>query len=47
MTSVKRRQALSLAAVIAGALLLPYLAWVGFASMLTYSIWQRNRDVLA
>lgn len=27
---------------IAGALLLPYLAWVGFACALTWSIWQAN-----
>lgn len=30
----------------AGLLMLPYLAWVTFAAMLTYSIWQRNPDVL-
>jgi len=27
---------------LAGALLLPYLLWVGYATALTYSIWQRN-----
>ena len=27
-------------------LLVPYLAWVSFASALTFSIWQRNRDRL-
>ena len=32
---------------IAGALLVPYLAWVSFASALTYAIWQRNPTVLA
>lgn len=32
---------------IAGALLLPYLAWVTFASALTYAIWQRNPGLLA
>jgi tryptophan-rich sensory protein len=31
---------------LAGALLLPYLAWVTFASVLTYSIWQRNPQLL-
>ena len=30
----------------AGALLLPYLLWVSFASALTYSIWQRNPQLL-
>jgi tryptophan-rich sensory protein len=27
---------------LAAALLLPYLAWVTFASALTYAVWQRN-----
>lgn len=27
---------------LAGALLLPYLAWVSLACALTYSVWQRN-----
>jgi tryptophan-rich sensory protein len=31
---------------LAGALLLPYLAWVAFASALTYSVWKRNPAVL-
>ena len=31
---------------IAGALLLPYLAWVGFACALTYSVWKRNPGIL-
>jgi tryptophan-rich sensory protein len=30
----------------AAILLLPYLAWVGFATALTWSIWQRNPAVL-
>lgn len=30
----------------AGLLLLPYLAWVGFAAALNWSIWQRNLQVL-
>ncbi len=32
---------------IAGALLLPYLVWVTFASALTYSVWKRNPGLLA
>jgi tryptophan-rich sensory protein len=32
---------------LAGALLLPYLGWVTFASALTYSIWKRNPGLLA
>lgn len=31
---------------LAGALLLPYLAWVSFASALTWSVWQRNPGLL-
>lgn len=31
---------------LAGVLLLPYLAWVSFATVLTYSIWQRNPGLL-
>jgi tryptophan-rich sensory protein len=31
---------------LAAGLLLPYLAWVTFASALTYSVWQRNPQVL-
>ena len=31
---------------LAGALLLPYLAWVAFASALTWATWQRNPQVL-
>lgn len=32
---------------IAGALLLPYLAWVTLASALSYATWQRNPQLLA
>ena len=32
---------------IAGALLLPYLAWVTFACALTYAVWRRNPQLLA
>jgi benzodiazapine receptor len=32
---------------IAGALLLPYLAWVTLASALTYSVWKRNPGLLS
>lgn len=31
---------------LAGLLLLPYLAWVSFASALTWAIWQRNPSLL-
>lgn len=31
---------------VAGLLLLPYIAWVSFATCLCYSIWQRNQAVL-
>lgn len=31
---------------IAGALLIPYLLWVSFASVLNYSVWQLNPQVL-
>lgn len=31
---------------LAGALLLPYLAWVTFAAALTYSVWQLNPRIL-
>ena len=31
---------------LAGALLLPYLLWVGFAAVLNYSLWQLNPLVL-
>ena len=30
----------------AALLLIPYLAWVGFASALTWSVWQRNPGLL-
>lgn len=32
---------------LAGALLLPYLAWVGFACALTFATWQRNPGLLS
>jgi len=28
---------------LAGALMLPYLAWVAFATLLSYEVWRRNR----
>lgn len=31
---------------LAGALLIPYLLWVGFASVLNYSLWQLNPQTL-
>jgi benzodiazapine receptor len=31
---------------LAGALLIPYLLWVTFATALTYAIWQRNPGLL-
>lgn len=31
---------------LAGLLLLPYLAWVAFASALTWAVWQRNPGLL-
>lgn len=31
---------------LAGALLIPYLLWVGFASVLNYSLWQLNPQLL-
>jgi translocator protein len=31
---------------VAGWMLLPYLAWVAFASVLTFAMWQRNPGVL-
>ena len=32
---------------MAGALLIPYLAWVGFASALTYAVWRSNPALLS
>ncbi|MET0231727.1 MAG: TspO/MBR family protein [Rhodanobacteraceae bacterium] len=32
---------------LAAALLAPYLLWVGFASALTWSVWQRNTGLLS
>ncbi|MFC4728946.1 TspO/MBR family protein [Coralloluteibacterium thermophilus] len=31
---------------LAGALLVPYLAWVGFATALTFTVWRANPGVL-
>ncbi len=31
---------------LAGALLVPYLAWISFAAALNYTVWQLNPDVL-
>ena len=31
---------------LAGAILLPYLAWIAFATALTFSVWQRNPTLL-
>ena len=31
---------------IAGAMMLPYLLWVGFAAVLNYAVWQLNPQVL-
>jgi tryptophan-rich sensory protein len=31
---------------VAGVMLMPYLAWVTFATVLTYAIWQRNPALL-
>ena len=31
---------------IAGALLIPYLLWVSFATALNFSVWQRNPEIL-
>lgn len=31
---------------LAGALLLPYLVWVGFASAVSFTLWQRNPGLL-
>lgn len=31
---------------LAGALLVPYLAWILFAAALNFSVWQRNHDLL-
>jgi benzodiazapine receptor len=31
---------------LAGALLVPYLAWVSYATALTYAIWRGNPGIL-
>ena len=31
---------------VAGLLILPYLAWVGFASLLTWAVWRSNPGLL-
>ncbi|PZU16962.1 MAG: sensory protein, partial [Shinella sp.] len=31
---------------VAACMLLPYLAWVGFASVLNYAVWQANPGLL-
>ena len=31
---------------VAGALIIPYLLWVGFAAVLNYSVWQLNPQLL-
>jgi tryptophan-rich sensory protein len=31
---------------LAGALLIPYLAWVSFASVLNYALWHLNPEIL-
>lgn len=31
---------------LAGALLIPYLLWVSYASALTLAVWRRNPDLL-
>jgi len=31
---------------MAGTLLIPYLAWVSFAAVLTYAVWRLNPGIL-